>query len=135
MLGHRCRSVTVGATIISCAEICAEWTSASIANYSLVNNALVDESIINSEVQYSWQLTMGDIVIYDFGKGDKDTVIAEMSNGSTNSNFIVGLNGNDVRVFLSSLPIFYNGEVVGLRLTLSDNYGRESKKIKYYLTQ
>lgn len=143
-----CNQNTILFQTLNCAIFCENYPQKPQAEY-VINfdvstgttlSADLDLFYDNSVSHYfRWFITAIDnfdneYLVYDFGFGEPVWGIPEMTNGSTYSDFILGINNIDIKTFLLSLSqiIITNNVTLAMNLQVKDSFDQVSNTTKKY---
>lgn len=129
-----CQTTTETTYRVICATICEKKNDAPIALYMFENYLLVDMSEYfddqnDTNRQVKWEIYVDDFLVYDFGFGNYNDPITELSNGSIYSVLNLGNENEEIIDFLESLPTTFitNDVTLEVRMTVKDNTGVQSE--------
>ena len=120
---------------IDCAKFCSFSNEKPIANYVYTNFLVEDNSqFFDNNIngtQYNWKIFYKNQLIYDFGYGNYNALIPELSNTSIYNRILLGTNNEDIFNFIDTIPNFIinSGDELTLHLKVKDSNGYESNNV------
>jgi hypothetical protein len=128
------KSIIINDNVITCAIVCEKWRDKAIIDYEVINYNNIIVTIDNynvDNIKLAWGLIIGESEIYLSDYEMVGESVNFVDNG-TNATFMIN---QSLLTFIQTLPIFYNGENIKLKLYSTDEYGRKyGSNIKYNIS-
>jgi len=133
---------------LTCAVFCDTYPQKPDADY-IINYDQITGTTLSANLNsfydnstnhyFRWFITAIDnfdneYLVYDFGFGEPVWGIPDLTNSSTFSDIIMGINNNDILSFLFTLSqiIISNNVTLAMNLQTQDSFGQISKTTKKY---